>query len=128
MKLPTRLIRTIRSNSEAGISSDGCFLITPAAFTIASRRPYFLAVPSTASRTLLSSDTSRRTASCLPPNSFFIAETFSGFDDPATTVAPAFANPSTIARKGRGDGRRSEEHTSELQSLAYLVCRLLLEQ
>src|SRR3989441_6774731 len=25
-------------------------------------------------------------------------------------------------------GRRSEEHTSELQSLAYLVCRLLLEK
>src|SRR2546425_6395181 len=29
--------------------------------------------------------------------------------------------------EGRGD-RRSEEHTSELQSLAYLVCRLLLEK
>src|SRR3989441_2343390 len=28
---------------------------------------------------------------------------------------------------GPGDGR-SEEHTSELQSLAYLVCRLLLEK
>src|SRR2546425_4360605 len=28
-------------------------------------------------------------------------------------------------RQGRG---RSEEHTSELQSLAYLVCRLLLEK
>src|SRR3989441_7206201 len=27
----------------------------------------------------------------------------------------------------QGDGR-SEEHTSELQSLAYLVCRLLLEK
>src|SRR2546425_3419951 len=27
-----------------------------------------------------------------------------------------------------GDLRRSEEHTSELQSLAYLVCRLLLEK
>src|SRR2546425_4746625 len=27
----------------------------------------------------------------------------------------------------RGDAR-SEEHTSELQSLAYLVCRLLLEK
>src|SRR2546425_9492754 len=27
-----------------------------------------------------------------------------------------------------GDGVRSEEHTSELQSLAYLVCRLLLEK
>src|SRR2546423_11822353 len=26
------------------------------------------------------------------------------------------------------DGKRSEEHTSELQSLAYLVCRLLLEK
>src|SRR2546425_7260795 len=30
---------------------------------------------------------------------------------------------------GRGiRGERSEEHTSELQSLAYLVCRLLLEK
>src|SRR5205823_12041556 len=27
-----------------------------------------------------------------------------------------------------GDPARSEEHTSELQSLAYLVCRLLLEK
>ena len=27
-----------------------------------------------------------------------------------------------------GDRARSEEHTSELQSLAYLVCRLLLEK
>src|SRR3712207_8077776 len=28
----------------------------------------------------------------------------------------------------RGDGLRSEEHTSELQSRQYLVCRLLLEK
>src|SRR2546425_9318600 len=28
----------------------------------------------------------------------------------------------------RRPGSRSEEHTSELQSLAYLVCRLLLEK
>src|SRR2546425_7921175 len=28
----------------------------------------------------------------------------------------------------QGLDRRSEEHTSELQSLAYLVCRLLLEK
>src|SRR2546425_9460685 len=27
-----------------------------------------------------------------------------------------------------GERERSEEHTSELQSLAYLVCRLLLEK
>src|SRR5205823_7665594 len=36
------------------------------------------------------------------------------------------------APSGRGGDRhaklRSEEHTSELQSLAYLVCRLLLEK
>src|SRR2546425_9700631 len=34
------------------------------------------------------------------------------------------------ARRGvrRVRERRSEEHTSELQSLAYLVCRLLLEK
>src|SRR2546425_6967459 len=36
---------------------------------------------------------------------------------------------SSFARMVRGaEGRRSEEHTSELQSLAYLVCRLLLEK
>src|SRR5205823_12848939 len=32
------------------------------------------------------------------------------------------------ARAARHDSGRSEEHTSELQSLAYLVCRLLLEK
>src|SRR2546425_8896542 len=33
------------------------------------------------------------------------------------------------AQEVGGDGEaRSEEHTSELQSLAYLVCRLLLEK
>src|SRR3712207_8398766 len=30
--------------------------------------------------------------------------------------------------EGRGGGARSEEHTSELQSRQYLVCRLLLEK
>src|SRR2546425_7556546 len=30
--------------------------------------------------------------------------------------------------RGLGIPARSEEHTSELQSLAYLVCRLLLEK
>src|SRR2546425_2434159 len=29
---------------------------------------------------------------------------------------------------GNVEANRSEEHTSELQSLAYLVCRLLLEK
>src|SRR5205823_12755342 len=34
---------------------------------------------------------------------------------------------SSVPNASGGDGR-SEEHTSELQSLAYLVCRLLLEK
>src|SRR2546425_4985888 len=33
-----------------------------------------------------------------------------------------------LGTRPRPDARRSEEHTSELQSLAYLVCRLLLEK
>src|SRR2546423_12025356 len=52
-------------------------------------------------------------------------------------VAPG--PPGRAPRTGRGEPRparggdarrpeRSEEHTSELQSLAYLVCRLLLEK
>src|SRR2546425_7300289 len=37
--------------------------------------------------------------------------------------------PPSIAVTVQGKGsERSEEHTSELQSLAYLVCRLLLEK
>src|SRR2546425_3821818 len=41
--------------------------------------------------------------------------TFSNLDDLAAIESSRFE-------------KRSEEHTSELQSLAYLVCRLLLEK
>src|SRR5687767_1598649 len=41
-----------------------------------------------------------------------------------TTWAVATAAPASVSAMCC----RSEEHTSELQSLAYLVCRLLLEQ
>src|SRR5256714_5975125 len=34
----------------------------------------------------------------------------------------------SCSRQRRPYSSRSEEHTSELQSLAYLVCRLLLEK
>src|SRR5262245_61768856 len=34
----------------------------------------------------------------------------------------------TLLRLGRVSATRSEEHTSELQSLRHLVCRLLLEK
>src|SRR2546425_10807377 len=40
---------------------------------------------------------------------------------------PAFASASSCASHAAAS-KRSEEHTSELQSLAYLVCRLLLEK
>src|SRR2546425_6623553 len=43
---------------------------------------------------------------------------------------PFVTSSNTVAAQaatGSGMGR-SEEHTSELQSLAYLVCRLLLEK
>src|SRR3712207_7554244 len=36
--------------------------------------------------------------------------------------------PAQRLREQDGDQQRSEEHTSELQSRQYLVCRLLLEK
>src|SRR3712207_8993059 len=49
-------------------------------------------------------------------------------EDPAADAAHAHpvARDAESARKP--DGLRSEEHTSELQSRQYLVCRLLLEK
>src|SRR5687767_15597181 len=42
--------------------------------------------------------------------------------------APGRARKRAIAMTSSVSTMRSEEHTSELQSLAYLVCRLLLEK
>src|SRR2546425_3118324 len=45
------------------------------------------------------------------------------------TPVPDEAEPKPVTHYGRSKlEARSEEHTSELQSLAYLVCRLLLEK
>src|SRR5687767_15413970 len=58
----------------------------------------------------------------------------------STRSSAADCPPCRFSRRSRGwraprrrrtaarDRTRSEEHTSELQSLAYLVCRLLLEK
>src|SRR5438876_3869365 len=57
----------------------------------------------------------------------------------ATAIDLARANPHSTIRnpqllnadwreQGRSPWRRSEEHTSELQSPVHLVCRLLLEK
>src|SRR3712207_7101863 len=47
--------------------------------------------------------------------------------EPAALICPP-GSPRRAARPGRGRRTRSEEHTSELQSRQYLVCRLLLEK
>src|SRR3712207_8339125 len=46
---------------------------------------------------------------------------------PPTRRASATGSPSAASKFTRGRRRRSEEHTSELQSRQYLVCRLLLD-
>src|SRR2546425_8262104 len=46
----------------------------------------------------------------------------------ALPMVPAPRPIATLCALGGGVLARSEEHTSELQSLAYLVCRLLLEK
>src|SRR5260370_25839848 len=56
----------------------------------------------------------------------------SGCRDARPTPPPAASSPLTRASPGRPSYwpqvRRSEEHTSELQSHLNLVCRLLLEK
>src|SRR2546425_7331037 len=56
-------------------------------------------------------------------------------DEGMGTVRTAEGNAHHLTPRVDGEGfaeevsaERSEEHTSELQSLAYLVCRLLLEK
>src|SRR5438552_13905628 len=47
---------------------------------------------------------------------------------PVSTITPTLA-PAIIEKRGINPAsRRSEEHTSELQSPDHLVCRLLLEK
>src|SRR3712207_7751058 len=52
------------------------------------------------------------------------AENLHGTSDPRSPVGPS----KTATGATPGDVSRSEEHTSELQSRQYLVCRLLLEK
>src|SRR2546425_4000047 len=69
-----------------------------------------------------------------PPRSTLFPYTtlFRSCDDARATRAALdggrFRIDGSTDDRRRASGLRSEEHTSELQSLAYLVCRLLLEK
>src|SRR5229473_8611613 len=74
------------------------------------------------------------------PLSFLFFFFFFFFNDTATTeiytlslhdalpISPTWPCPNPRRARSWCGSARSEEHTSELQSLAYLVCRLLLEK
>src|SRR5690348_17802802 len=49
-------------------------------------------------------------------------------DPPPPRRRPGRTSPAAARRATRWPPRRSEEHTSELQSPVHLVCRLLLEK
>src|SRR2546425_5487742 len=81
--------------------------------------------------------------SCSTNEDAFRREIAETYDDPNAPVTPLVrGDPGVLASfskekcallfaRFRRNGTwqcRSEEHTSELQSLAYLVCRLLLEK
>src|SRR3712207_7611156 len=48
--------------------------------------------------------------------------------DPARVHSLALRSRQLLGRRNGSERGRSEEHTSELQSRQYLVCRLLLEK
>src|SRR2546421_6577306 len=49
-------------------------------------------------------------------------------DGPVSFLIVDFQAPDRLRAYARFDAKRSEEHTSELQSRSDLVCRLLLEK
>src|SRR2546425_4102189 len=71
-----------------------------------------------------------------PPRSTLFPYTtlFRSIPQPSTEKARTAPGDDVVVIQVLADGtlrinqERSEEHTSELQSLAYLVCRLLLEK
>src|SRR3712207_7209554 len=65
-----------------------------------------------------------RSAQAEHPGRFVLCD-LDGGDEPSWAAVLATDEPQLMVRDGRA---RSEEHTSELQSRQYLVCRLLLEK
>src|SRR2546427_9139867 len=64
-----------------------------------------------------------------PYTTLFRSPTAQAFASPSSCCACTRPRPKSRAMaRDFGRGRRSEEHTSELQSQPNLVCRLLLEK
>src|SRR2546430_11485282 len=65
-----------------------------------------------------------------PPRSTLFPYTtlFRSRDVETAPPSPAAAAPAASAGPSAEQGKRSEEHTSELQSQSKIVCRLLLEK
>src|SRR5215217_8492370 len=64
------------------------------------------------------------TASCMAPEKFGVLMSSIA----STWFAGSFRTAFAFCAQASMDETRSEEHTSELQSRQYLVCRLLLEK
>src|SRR5205823_12494108 len=91
--------------------------------------------PTRRSSDLAASDGTWSAVERISGNTTFIAKTSSATSLAVTVKVISTAKIATKVGRGRslrisvsGGPSRSEEHTSELQSLAYLVCRLLLEK
>src|SRR3712207_6876027 len=69
---------------------------------------------------------SRRGRRCVPPPPGMMPSRISGC--PKTADSSAIRKSHASASSHPPPRARSEEHTSELQSRQYLVCRLLLEK
>src|SRR2546425_11181857 len=100
--------------------------------TSVSRRPERLAQAASAIQVITQQDIRRSGASSLPEALRLVTNLQVAQINSRDWAISARGFNSTTANKLLVliDGRtvRSEEHTSELQSLAYLVCRLLLEK
>src|SRR5205823_12296671 len=79
---------------------------------------YLHSFPTRRSSDLFSISGERSSAAIKPPTPFVLRTAIT------IRLRPVFASCVT----SKTSSARSEEHTSELQSLAYLVCRLLLEK
>src|SRR2546422_3132078 len=68
-----------------------------------------------------------RAAFSLVPPTIWISSTFVA-PSPSATIASASVRATCCTAASNCFHKRSEEHTSELQSRLHLVCRLLLEK